>query len=110
MRQLPLTGGVIFFVNQRHALDIGPEVLNLTDDGGATWSPAPRGPLSAGWAAASVVFTDQTHGFLLAADSPDADYFMAYGRSDNHSAHFRLLTTSDGGFTWHQVVLPRIAE
>lgn len=108
VRALPAGTGTVVIIDEKHALEVGADGLSSTHDGGVTWSSLGRTPVPVGWFVGAAQFTDTAHGFLVVTPSAEADgfFFQWYRSGPDPSARFSLLTTSDGGATWRNAVLP----
>jgi photosystem II stability/assembly factor-like uncharacterized protein len=103
VRELPLSTGSISFIDPQRAVNVGPEGVSWTSDAGATWSSPKTSPVPAGWYVERSEFADANHGWLALTNSSA----HAWVGSVNAADRFRLLATTDGGATWHEVGLPK---
>jgi photosystem II stability/assembly factor-like uncharacterized protein len=107
-RQLPTTGQLLF-IDPRNWINITSNGVTETADAGATWSSAHGMPVRSGWYVSQAQFSDPRNGWVTLSDDPNGAVLASYGETIPNSAmspRFAMLGTSDGGVSWHEVLLP----
>jgi photosystem II stability/assembly factor-like uncharacterized protein len=107
-QQLP-TSGQLLFIDPRNWINITSKGVTETADAGATWSSAHEMPIRSGWYLSDAQFPDPRNGWVTLSDDPNGAELASYGETILNSAmspRFAMLSTSDGGVSWHQVLLP----